>query len=222
MSNLVKYEGRVSESSSEDLYETVRSLYRIVYGITGYKVDTQKIKTIDIPLTVQYIEENHPRRTADDLEKAFKWGALGKFGEFTGINTKTIAGWLEAYIKTPEFKESIRPPKRKELPPPPMDYQEVFNQALKDHREQKQMRGLASLIFNACHKLGKFNWKDEEFIEECKYRARCKMLDRIRELEDRKLKFELKHKLKDEQSEAFKAECRRQATLIILENENTP
>lgn len=221
MSDLVKYEGRVSESNHSDIFETVRGLYRIAYGITGYKIDAEKVKTIDIPLTVQYIQENHPRRTAKDLELAFKWGALGKFGEYTGINTKTIANWINGYLNTYEFKQTLKPEPKKELPPPNMDYNEVWQQALEEFKTGHEPRGLASFILNAGRALHKFDWEDSEFIEECKYRARVRMLARIKAAGDLDTLRVLKSRLKDEKGDAFRAECKRQAVLIKLEEEST-
>ena len=224
MSDLIKYEGTAKEASYEDLYEFVRQMYRTAYAITGYKIDKEKITQIDIPATISLIQELHPRRDHEDLSKAIKLGALGRYGEFTGINAKTVISWIDAYVKSDDFKEKLRESKtqKQELPPPPADYAKIWQEAKEQYAiNGATPKGAAVLYFNAAQKLGLFDWSDELFVEECKYRARVKMLDRARQAADLEALRHLKDELKNEQGEPFKAECRRQAVLIKLENDTT-
>lgn len=209
----------VKQQTDQDLYELLRELYRTAYAITGYKIDKEKIQQIDIPATLTLIKDLHPRRDKEDLSMAVKWGALGRYGEFTGINAKTFISWLDSYIKSPEFKDKLREKKQEpqQLPPPPMDYQEAWNLCKEEYSKTGVLpKGAAGLYFNAAHKLRLFNWDDKEFVEEVKYQARCKMLDRIRDIKGVGSVAHLKDQLKDETSEAFRAECKRQAVKLIL------
>lgn len=221
MSDLVRYEGQAQQADDSQLYEAIRQLYRTAYAITGYRIDKDKILEIDVPATVTLIKDFHPRRDYEDLEKAVKWGALGKYGEFTGINAKTIINWLDSYISSPEFKDKLRDnkPKAKELPPPDLDYNSLWEEGKAQIQEGRTPKGLAVLYFNAGNKLGKFDWKDQDFIEDCKFEARKKMVERLQSLENREMFKDLKKNLKNEESEAFKAECRRQAVLLKFQDE---
>lgn len=224
MSDIVKYEGQAQEASPEDLYEFMRQMYRTAYAITGYKIDKEKITQIDIPATISLVQELHPRRDHEDLSKAIKLGALGRYGEFTGINAKTIISWIDAYVKSDDFKEKLRESKtpKPELPPPPADYNQIWQEAKEQYKANGQTpKGAGSLYFNAAQKLGLFDWSDLEFVEDCKHRARIKMLDRAKQAADIQSLRHLKEELKNEEGQAFKAECRRQAVLIKLEDDTT-
>lgn len=211
----------VLKQTPDDLHAIVTNLYKIAHAITGFRGDADKAQKIDIPATTKLLQEFHPRRDQEDLENAVKWGALGKYGDFTGINARTIINWVDAYTKSPEFKQKLRDKKQKpkELPPPNMDYNQVWQDAIKEVQDGKTPRGLASFILNAGRALNKFDWNDKIFVEECKYRARVKMVERIKNMPIQADRLDLKNKLKDEKSEAFRTECRRQATLIKLEED---
>ena len=209
----------VKEQSSQDLIETVLELYKVAHAITGYKSDKKRAASIDIPATVQLIQELHPRRDKEDLQLAVKWGALGRYGEFTGINPKTILGWIKSYEASAEFKEKLRAKKepQNQLPPPPMDYTQAWEECKAEYKQTGVLpQGAGSLYFNAAHKLRLFDWDNKEFVEEVKYQARCKMLDRIRDIKGVGSVAHLRDQLKDEKSDAFRTECKRQAVKLIL------
>lgn len=209
----------LAKQTTDDLQELVRELYRTAYAITGYRIDKEKVQQIDMPATVSLLQELHPRRDREDLQLAVKWGALGRYGEFTGINAKTIINWVDAYTNSPEFKEKLRSKKEEpqQLPPPPVDYNEAWEECKSLYKQTGQLpKGAGEFYFNAAHKLGLFDWGNKEFVEEVKYQARCKMLDRIREIKGVGSVAHLKDQLKDEKSEAFRTECKRQAVKLIL------
>jgi len=210
----------IRKQEDDNLFEILRELYRTAYAITGYKIDKEKILEIDIPATLSLLKELHPRRDKEDLQLAVKWGALGRYGDFTGINAKTFISWIDAYVSSPEFKDKLREAKtqKKELPPPPADYSQIWEEAKAQYKlNGANPKGAGALYFNAAQKLGLFDWSDEMFIEECRYRARIKMLDRAKQAADIEALRHLKNELKNEEGEAFKAECRRQAVLLKLE-----
>ena len=212
----------IRKQEDDNLFELLRELYRTAYAITGYKIDKERILEIDIPATLSLLKELHPRRDKDDLQKAVKWGALGRYGEYTGINAKTFISWLDSYVESPDFKDKLKESKTPppQLPAPDLDTNKVWSETVAEYTKTRQTpKGAAALHFNIANKLGLFNWKDEDFIEECKYKARVVMLDRARQAEDIAALRHLKDELKNEEGEPFKAECRRQAVRIVLEKE---
>jgi len=56
----------------------------------------------------ELIMEKYPHATLGEIELAFKKGVLGDYGEYFGINVKTLWGWFKSYIQSNELIQAKR------------------------------------------------------------------------------------------------------------------
>lgn len=78
----------------------------ISVNITGYKAQPLDIENMALTFS-EFVLDEFPNITFEELAIIFKQGAAGNYGEFMGLSVKTFNGWTKAYMTSLERKESI-------------------------------------------------------------------------------------------------------------------
>lgn len=73
-----------------------------LYIISGIKKVNEQDALINARLVAEEIVNNYARLELDEIAFALQEGAKGRYGDYQGINLKSVIGWLDAYLKSPE------------------------------------------------------------------------------------------------------------------------
>ena len=96
-------------------------IYMLISSTTlkcGHKIESDKI----LASTDLFLEEleDYPHLTIKEIEKAFKDGYKGNYGEYYGLNVLTFITWIDFYIKNVRMSElakhRLNEPKQAALP----------------------------------------------------------------------------------------------------------
>lgn len=98
---------KVSELDKPSRGAKIAEMMGVSARITGYKT-TMEETAITSMLFAEYLAENYPKITFEELEIIFKEGAIGNYGEFMGLSAKTFNGWVKEYMSSLERKASIK------------------------------------------------------------------------------------------------------------------
>lgn len=113
----------------------------------------------------------HSWLTQAELNHLFSEGLRGKYGEFFGINYKTVCEWIIAYRDSPERKSYLESKtKVVELPPPVMtqdqkdqDDRDFVNYNHELHKKcPLKLQMIPVILYKILYKNGKINFTDEE------------------------------------------------------------
>ncbi len=88
------------------IIELVKAISSAVFDC-GQKMDAKDLE-LNANNLANYLDEKFPAITIQEVQLAFKMGAVGEFGEFMGLNLKTFNYWIKCYFESEEVKKAYR------------------------------------------------------------------------------------------------------------------
>ena len=92
-SNKIKHVG------DDQLTKAVVNLLRVANNRSSTKANNDTLDQAAIDL-FQELKTNYRGLGINEVKLAIDYGSLGRFGEFYGVNSKSVIGWLEEYKNT--------------------------------------------------------------------------------------------------------------------------
>jgi hypothetical protein len=112
-----------SETISEQHIEDVADMLSQTYFTAGQKIDTPDLVALAGALYAE-VKEYFPFLKIGELRIALQAGVRGSYGEYYGLNIKSIHGWIKAYQVSEVRSQKLRELK-KEIKPPKVDKEKV-------------------------------------------------------------------------------------------------
>lgn len=132
-------EQRIESYASDELIRRISALLRQSYIMTGFNVPGENDLAIITAKLVSDLFESYRFLTYGEVSLCFELGIKGEYGDFAGLNLRTIARWLKAY-KTSDFRERLvvdRERKRQAALPP---VSEAYNRECENRMLQNAFR----------------------------------------------------------------------------------
>lgn len=99
---------RIAKIDLKDVRKAVLVLTNQAYKNAGiYKADQEQLKSelINIKNEVAgFLKRNYQKLSLQDVAIAIREGSTGAYGDFFGVNAKTIRGWIEDYLSVRHVK----------------------------------------------------------------------------------------------------------------------
>lgn len=237
MSNLQKVSPQLIKfrNLETDLYrEKIAEQIRKAHVYAGVKKIDVELAPEEVTLTIEVLQKDFPwLSTFEFREYVIRTGATGGYGEFYGINPKTIAEWCRAYSQSPERKEFAKfinsMNKPKELPQNATmtleQKQEAWTEGKERIKQGKPLLGAARFYYEIARDLGKVDIEDEMFIEEVRYHAAAQIKQNIENLKAtegiiaKSAIEQLKKMLKEKKGEGWQIRCKGIAVELIMKDE---
>ncbi|RHJ81887.1 hypothetical protein [Parabacteroides sp. AM08-6] len=94
---------RVCNLPGETLLVRTSALLRQVYILCGFRMPDAKDFGIFTAKLASDLFESFSFLTLEEIRLCFEWGAKGEYGEFMGLNLRTLTHWLKTY-KTSDIR----------------------------------------------------------------------------------------------------------------------
>lgn len=90
---------KVKNVNESELAEVVLNLLTVANNRSSNKANSETLDQAATDL-FQELKLNYRGLGIDEVKLAIDYGSLGRFGEFYGVNSKSVIGWIEEYKKT--------------------------------------------------------------------------------------------------------------------------
>ena len=90
-------EHRVSTYPLQEILPYVNRILLQTYALVGFKPPSEHDLGLLIAKVATDLQESYPSLTLQEVELCFELGAKGEYGDFMGLNLRTITRWLKTY-----------------------------------------------------------------------------------------------------------------------------
>ena len=90
-------ERRVSTYPLQEILPCVNRILLQTYALVGFKPPSEHDLGLLIAKVATDLQESYPSLTLQEVELCFELGAKGEYGDFMGLNLRTITRWLKTY-----------------------------------------------------------------------------------------------------------------------------
>ncbi|RHU25229.1 hypothetical protein [Parabacteroides sp. TM07-1AC] len=90
-------ERRVSTYPLQEILPYVNRILLQTYALVGFKPPSEHDLGLLIAKVATDQQESYPSLTLQEVELCFELGAKGEYGDFMGLNLRTITRWLKTY-----------------------------------------------------------------------------------------------------------------------------
>lgn len=117
---------KIADIPIEKLVGQVTTMLASVYMLTGFSAPSSKDLGVLAAKITSDLKQYHGGLSVQEVSLCFENGSKDEYGDFMGINVRTITKWLKAYKTSGKrYKTIVELEKGKEaLPPPSKDYDE--------------------------------------------------------------------------------------------------
>lgn len=117
---LKAYEGQpVKDTSDNDLYAVIQRLVQETAEAVGHKNTFRDANQLNLVVKdiLNAIKYEHKGLRLEELKIGFSLGRVGRFGEFTNLNSKVFCEWLRKYKADVRQPAMLKAEKENELSP---------------------------------------------------------------------------------------------------------
>ena len=117
---------KISDIPLEKLVPLVKTMLSSVYMLTGFSAPNPKDFGALVAKVTSDLKQYHGGLSVNEVSVCLENGSKDEYGEFMGINVRTITKWLKAYKTSDKrYKTIVELEKSKQaLPPPGKEYGE--------------------------------------------------------------------------------------------------
>lgn len=90
-------ERRISTYRLQEILPHVNRILLQTYALVGFKPPCEHDLGLLIAKVATDLQESYPSLTLQEAELCFELGAKGEYGDFMGLNLRTITRWLKSY-----------------------------------------------------------------------------------------------------------------------------